>query len=276
MALSYCKINHDFPQLSVACREPPIYLVPDFLTLDECQAIVSETRSRMPIAVEPEDASGVYAWNSVNGASRAEPAVAAPRTSSSVDSSDEWCHNIHELVSILTQQSVGHMERPTITRYLAGQEYVPHHDAFPPGDPLAGQPFGGNRICTVLVYLNDVAAGGHTVFHEARNQGTVLSFQPKAGTALLFFPSDCNTGQFDPLAVHSAEEAVDEKWVTQTWVRQGSPGNMTTMAGRKAESAAAAAGVAATESTDTRPPEPQAPGGQGFWRFFPADGSTDQ
>jgi hypothetical protein len=166
---------------------------------------------------------------------------------------------------MLMQQSVVHMERPTITRYLAGQEYVPHHDASPPGDLLAGQPFGGNRICTVLVYLNDVAAGGHTVFHEAHNQGTVLSFQPKAGTALLFFPSDCNTGQFDSLAVHSAEKAVDEKWVTQTWVQQGSPGNMTTMAGRNAN-----------ESTDTRPPEPQVPGGQGLWRFFPADGSTDQ
>jgi prolyl 4-hydroxylase len=268
MVLSYCKINHDFPQLTVACSEPPIYLVPGFLTLDECDAIVSETMARMPTtasAVEPEGVSGVHAWSAADsGASRA-----TPRTSSSVDSSDEWCHNIHDLVSILTQQSTEHMERPTVTRYLAGQEYVPHHDAFPPGDPLAGPSFGGNRICTVLVYLNDVAAGGHTVFHEARNQAGALSFKPQAGTAVLFFPSDCESGDFDPLAVHSAEQAVDEKWVTQTWVRQGSPGNMTTMAGRKAESAAAAVTAAATEIADTRPPEPAALSGQGNWRYFP-------
>lgn len=267
MVLSYCKINHDFPQLSVACREPPIYLVPDFLTLEECDAIVCETTARMPIAAEPESgASGVHAWDT--GASGSPHT--APRTSSSVDSSDEWCRNIHELVSILTQQSAEHMERPTVTRYLSGQEYVPHHDAFPPGDPLAGPSFGGNRICTVLVYLNDVAAGGHTVFHEARaHQGGTLSFQPKAGTAVLFFPSDCDTGDFDPLAVHSAEAAVDEKWVTQTWVRQGAPGNMTTMAGRKAQSAATATAAAAEDAQNRPPPEPEAPSGQGTWRFFP-------
>ena len=265
MVLSYCKINHDFPQLTVACSEPPIFLVPGFLTLDECEAIVSDVVPRMPTTANSEGASGVHAWSAVgSGASHA-----APRTSSSVDTSDEWCRNIHKLVSTLTQQSTEHMERPTVTRYLAGQEYVPHHDAFPPGDPLAGPSFGGNRICTVLVYLNDVPAGGHTVFHEARNQAGALSFQPEAGTAVLFFPSDCDSGVFDPLAVHSAERAVDEKWVTQTWVRQGSPGNMTTMAGRKAESAAAAATTAATEIADSRPPEPEAPSGQGNWRYFP-------
>ena len=265
MALSYCKINQDFPQLTLACRVPPIYLVPGFLSRDECESIVSETTARMPAAVGPAGASSVHAW----GAADSGPSHAAPRTSSSVDSSDEWCRNIHELVSMLTQQSTEHMERPTVTRYLAGQEYVPHHDAFPPGDPLAGPLFGGNRICTVLVYLNDVPAGGHTVFHEARNQGSGVSFQPEAGTAVLFFPSDCDTGCFDPLAVHSAEQAVDEKWVTQTWVRQGSPGNMTTMAGRKAESAAAAATAAATESVASRPPEPEVSSGQGSWRYFP-------
>lgn len=265
MALSYCEVNHDFPQLTSACLEPPIYYVPEFLTVGECEAIVSETAGRMPAAA-PDPVAGVHAWAraAASGASHS-----APRTSSSVESSDEWCQTIHELVGMLTQQPIEHMERPTVTRYLAGQEYVPHHDAFPPGDPLAGPSFGGNRICTVLVYLNDVESGGRTVFHEAHNEDSLLSIRPKAGTAVLFFPSDCKTGIFDPLAVHSAEQAIDEKWVTQTWVRQGSPGNMKTMAGRKIEAQAAAAKSEAGEPASVEHPPVAEASGQGSWHFFP-------
>lgn len=38
--------------------------------------------------------------------------------------------------------------------------------------------------------------------------------------AVVFFPSDCATGEIDPLTLHEAEPAVCEKWVVQLWVRQ--------------------------------------------------------
>ena len=52
------------------------------------------------------------------------------------------------------------------------------------------------------------------------------------------FPGAC---RYDPLALHEAEPAIDEKWVCQTWIRQGQPGDMATMEGRAAGAAKAAA-----------------------------------
>jgi hypothetical protein len=174
------------------------------------------------------------------------------------------------------------MEMPTLARYTSGQRYVAHHDAFPPGDPLIAASFGGNRICTVLMYLNDVASGGRTTFHRAADaetgEETGLSISPKAGRAVIFFPSEFESGRCDPLAVHEAERADDEKWVSQLWVRQGPPGAMRTQAGRAEESALLAEVEAmiwaereAAGGNATRPTEPEATPGVGTWRYFDAD-----
>ena len=71
---------------------------------------------------------------------------------------------------------------------------------------------GGQRICTVLVYLNDVIQGGDTAFPILN-----LRIHPKMGKAVVFFPSFLD-GVLDPLALHAAEPAVDEKWVCQVKV----------------------------------------------------------
>ena len=69
-------------------------------------------------------------------------------------------------------------------------------------------------MCTVLVYLNDVTQGGHTSFSK-------LGFKvlPQKGTALVFFPARLD-GVLDDSYLHAAEPALDEKWVSQIWVRQ--------------------------------------------------------
>ena len=268
--VSHCAINQDFPLLHALCLEPPIYLVPNFLSAAQCAAIVQSAFGSLPPA-EAEDYHSAAAATAVTADHR-------PRTSCSVDTCDEWCGKIQRQVQLLTQQSPLQMERPTVTRYCAGQQYVAHHDAFPPGDELAGPECGGNRICTVLVYLNEVPHGGCTRFHHARFRGKTqgadgLSVKPQAGSAVVFFPSDAETGLYDPTAMHSAEMAVDEKWVAQTWVRQGPPGRMATMAGRAEATAAAAAAssrlLATGTCSSTRSPEPEAAAGAGTWRFFP-------
>ena len=110
----------------------------------------------------------------------------------------------------------------------------------------------------------------------------------QAGTAVLFFPADRLTGRYDPTAMHEAEPAVDEKWVSQLWVRQGPPARMRSMAGR------ASANVAQAELEDSaaedehargrqevtagqaragvacgkREPRPKGSAGHGVWRFY--------
>lgn len=197
-ARQHLPIKQDFPGLQAACLEPPIYLAQGFLSAEQCEGIM-EWASDEQLAT-----SRVH-----NGTHN------SARTSCSCDLGSEWAEAVAQQVVRLTGSSPEQMEIPTVARYLRGQHYVAHHDAFPPGDPMLG--CGGNRICTVLIYLNDVAEGGRTLFHRAG-----LSVAPRAGMAVVFFPSDCASGEIDPLTLHEAEPAVCEKWVVQVWVRQRS------------------------------------------------------
>lgn len=96
------------------------------------------------------------------------------------------------------------------------QDYAPHFDAVEPGAP-SGRLFlanGGQRIATLLVYLNTPARGGRTSFPSMQ-----LSIVPQAGQALIFFPAFVD-GRLDVRALHTAEPAGDTKWVSQIWLRE--------------------------------------------------------
>jgi prolyl 4-hydroxylase len=127
------------------------------------------------------------------------------------------------------------MELPQVGRYLTTQQYLPHYDAFNV-DEADGARFaanGGQRTVTVLVYLNDVSSGGHTAFpqlkggqhqHQHHQHGSAshqqLEIRPSRGTALVFFPATVD-GHLDPRTLHAALPAVDTKFVSQVWIRQG-------------------------------------------------------
>ena len=73
----------------------------------------------------------------------------------------------------------------------------------------------GQRVSTMVSYLNDVPQGGQTLFPAA---GWAVS--PQRGNAVYF--EYCNSlGQLDHASRH-ASKAVEqgEKWVATKWVRQ--------------------------------------------------------
>jgi prolyl 4-hydroxylase len=110
-----------------------------------------------------------------------------------------------------------HSELPQVGRYLPTQQYMQHYDAFDLTDEN-GRRFaanGGQRVVTVLTYLNDVQQGGATCFPNLK-----LQVQPKAGMCVVFFPSSIE-GTLDPKVLHAAMPAVDVKYVNQVWIRQG-------------------------------------------------------
>lgn len=94
-----------------------------------------------------------------------------------------------------------------------------HFDAFDLSNE-DGQRFaanGGQRVVTVLVYLNDVPYGGATHFPVVN-----LHVQPRQGMALVFFPATVD-GLLDRNALHAALPAAEHcpKYVSQVWIRQG-------------------------------------------------------
>ena len=125
------------------------------------------------------------------------------------------CPVLLEKIQKLTNKPFGHMELPQVARYTDSQRYVEHYDGEP--NTSASSAFlsnGGQRVCTVLLYLNDVAHGGATAFPRLD-----VCVQPCKGRAIVFFPGTLD-GELDMAALHAALPAVDTKFVSQVWVRQ--------------------------------------------------------
>lgn len=122
---------------------------------------------------------------------------------------------LHARVGELLGKPVEHLEDPQVSRYLRGEFYLPHFDGPSLEEPTSRQFLvcGGQRLATVLVYLNDVSEGGATRFPLLD-----VEVRPKRGRALVFFPGNSD-GSIDTALVHEACKAVDTKWVTQVWVR---------------------------------------------------------
>ncbi len=183
--------------------QPPVYIVDNFLTSEECERLQDAARADLGRSIVVDGKDGK---------------VAAPsRTSSSCylnKSNTVW---FSEKISKLTGQPILNQEPAQVCRYTHGQYYRSHHDAF----DLATEPgkacykTGGQRIGTVLVYLNDVPQGGGTHFDHLS-----LTVTPSRGKALVFFPCTLD-GALDTQALHCAQDAQDEKWVSQVWLRQG-------------------------------------------------------
>lgn len=102
-----------------------------------------------------------------------------------------------------------------VLNYQPGAEYQPHQDYFDPVDP--GTPraigFAGQRVATLLMYLNTPERGGSTVFPDGG-----LEVQAKKGRAV-FFSYDQPTEQ--KRARHGGAPVIaGEKWVATKWLRQ--------------------------------------------------------
>ena len=198
----YNGINPNYPNLRVLHQHPPVFAVDDFLTQTECDFLIS-------VAQDSFTAAPVVG----KGAGEVSPS----RTSSTCYLAREDLPLLLQKVTELTGKPAEHCELPQVGRYLPSQQYLQHFDAFDltneDGRRFAAN--GGQRTVTVLIYLNDVKNGGHTSFPALK-----LDVQPKRGTALVFFPSTVD-GLLDKNALHAAKPAVDVKYVSQVWIRQG-------------------------------------------------------
>ena len=185
-----------------AAPVPPVYAVDNFLTPDECDFLIAA-------------AGNSFTPAPVVGSGAGE--VSASRTSSTVYLAREDLPLYLEKVCRLVGRPRDHCELPQVGRYFPSQQYLQHFDAFDLGNE-DGQRFasnGGQRVVTVLVYLNDVEKGGSTSFPALG-----LDVRPRKGMAVVFFPATVD-GLLDKNALHAACPAVDTKYVSQVWIRQG-------------------------------------------------------
>jgi len=73
---------------------------------------------------------------------------------------------------------------------------------------------GGDRIASFMIYLNEVHAGGNTVFPQ-----TGISIKPESGSALLWLNMN-NNGTFDTRSCHlGCPVLYGEKWIANKWIK---------------------------------------------------------
>jgi prolyl 4-hydroxylase len=105
-----------------------------------------------------------------------------------------------------------------ILHYRVGGEYRPHFDYFDPATPGCALQLkhGGQRLLTIILYLNDVEGGGGTLFPELG-----LEFLPEKGAALMF-ASMTREGVLQPQSLHGGSPVVSGvKWIATRWIRLG-------------------------------------------------------
>jgi prolyl 4-hydroxylase len=201
-------VTSDGQIMSVAMRiaAPDIVVLDNFMSHDECDALCEFSKSTLTKSTVVDDATG----SNVNHAHRSSQG-----TYFAIGQTD-LVQKIEARISEITSTPVDNGEGIQILNYIDGGEYRPHFDFFPNNDGgRVHTATSGQRIITVIMYLNNVTAGGATVFPNIN-----LNIYPKKGSAL-YFSYFNSLGQVDTNTLHGGTPVLTgEKWIATKWIRE--------------------------------------------------------
>lgn len=194
-------------QVSVlaAMRSPRVVVFGGLLSDEECDEMVALARQRLTRSETLDNATG-------------GTEVHAARTSDGMffnRGEFELCLRIERRIARLVRWPFENGEGLQVLRYRPGAEYRPHHDYFDPVHPgsQAVLKRGGQRVGTVVMYLNMPAKGGATTFPDA-----ALEIAPIKGNAVFF---SYERPHPSTRTLHGGAPVIEgEKWVATKWLRE--------------------------------------------------------
>ncbi|MBF6991097.1 MULTISPECIES: 2OG-Fe(II) oxygenase [Cupriavidus] len=186
---------------------PQIRLYQQLLSADECDALVALSRGRLarsPV-VNPDtgDENLIDARTSMGAMFQVGEHALIER--------------IEARIAAVTGVPAEHGEGLQILNYKPGGEYQPHFDFFNPQRPGEARQLtvGGQRIATLVIYLNTPAAGGATAFPRLG-----LEVAPVKGNAV-YFSYLLPDGMLDERTLHAGLPVAEgEKWIATKWLRE--------------------------------------------------------
>ena len=178
-------------------------IVEDVLTLEECQYIIDKaepmfTRSTV-VGVEGPDTS------------RTSQTAWIPKT-------DPVAQKVFEKALEHTGKTLDDCEHLQVVKYEPNTYYREHHDSC--CDDSQGcidfEKDGGQRVATLLVYLNSDFTDGETHFPNLD-----LKLKADPGSAILFRPLGSEEAKCHPKALHAGLPiSSGVKYVCNAWVRE--------------------------------------------------------
>jgi prolyl 4-hydroxylase len=197
---------HDrWVKVLVQMRHPRLVVLGDFLSQQECLdliALASPKLTRSQTVIHETGGSEVNEARTSQGMffSRNE---------------NELCARIDTRISSLLNWPLENGEGLQVLHYPPLAQYEPHFDYFDPAQPGTDAILqrGGQRVATLVMYLNTPQSGGATTFPDLG-----LEVQAAQGQAVFFSyatPDPCTK------TLHGgAPVLVGEKWVATKWLRQ--------------------------------------------------------
>ena len=187
-------------------HDPEVVVFGNFLTHAECDALVEAARPRLSTSHTVDVATGAEILH-------------AARTSQGMfyaRSENEVVLRVEARISKALHWPVKNGEGLQILRYTQGGQYLPHFDYFDPKE--TGTPAlltrGGQRVGTLIMYLQEPESGGATVFPDLN-----LHVRPLKGRAVFFSYAVAHPSS---KSLHGGEPvAAGEKWIATKWLRQG-------------------------------------------------------
>jgi prolyl 4-hydroxylase len=190
----------------VSLNAPRVIVFGDLLSSDECDELIALARSRLVRSETVQNDTGASEVNEARTSQgmffgRCENALVA---------------RVEARMAALMGWPLENGEGMQLLRYGPGAEYRPHYDYF---DPIySGTPTilkrGGQRVASLVCYLNTPAQGGATVFPDVP-----LDVMPVKGNAVFF---NYERPHASTRTLHGGAPVVEgEKWVATKWLREG-------------------------------------------------------
>lgn len=192
-------------QLLLAMRLPRVLLIAGFLDDEECDELAAQAAPRLARSETVDTSTG---GSEVNAARTSDGMFFARGETPLIE-------RIERRIAALLRWPLERGEGMQVLRYRPGAEYRPHHDYFDPAQP--GTPTvlrrGGQRVGTLLMYLNTPAAGGATTFPDVG-----LEVAAVKGHAVYFSYDRPHPAT---RTLHGGAPVIaGEKWVATKWLRE--------------------------------------------------------
>jgi len=195
-------VNGHTVNVTVSTDMPVVRVLENLLTAQECDDLIGEARPRLARSLTVDN----------EGRHQTDER----RTSQGMFfgiGETPLVQRIEQRIADLLAIPVSHGEGLQILHYQPGQEYEPHFDWFNPDQPgfSAVTARGGQRIASVVMYLNTPEEGGGTAFPRIGLTVTAMR------GAAVYFAYD--TG--DEASLHAGLPVIKgEKWIATKWLRE--------------------------------------------------------
>jgi prolyl 4-hydroxylase len=192
-------------QVLLRRQHPELVVFANLLSAGECAGLMEEASSRLTRSLTVDVKTGGEELN----ADRTSEGMFFDRNESAL------VQRVERRIARLLSWPAIKGEGLQVLRYTAGAQYRPHHDYFDPAEPGTEGILkrGGQRVATLIMYLNEPESGGATVFPKLG-----LRLPPRRGQAVFFSYASPSP---DTLTLHGGEPVLSgEKWIATKWLRE--------------------------------------------------------